>query len=88
MAGISSNALMGTNYSKNRKEFNGIEHITDLDLNQYDAFYRNFDPQLGKWRQIDPKPNDAVSLYAAMDNNPIRYSDFLGGITRRKLLLL
>jgi RHS repeat-associated protein len=78
MAGISSNALKGANYSKNRKEFNGIEHTTDLDLNQYDAFCRTLDPQLGRWWQIDPKPNDAISLYATVDNNPIRYSDFLG----------
>ncbi len=81
MAGISSNALEGTQYPKNRKEFNGIEHTTDLDLNQYDAFFRTLDPQIGRWWQIDPKPNDALSPYVAMDNNPIRYSDFLGDTT-------
>ncbi|RBL88335.1 DUF6443 domain-containing protein [Chitinophaga flava] len=81
MAGISSNALKGTNYSKNRREFNGIEHTTDLDLNQYDAFYRNLDPQIGRWWQVDPKENDAISPYTAMENNPIRYSDFLGDTT-------
>ena len=53
MAGISSNALKGTQYSKNRKEFNRIEHTTDLDLNQYDAVYRTLDPQIGRWWQID-----------------------------------
>ncbi|CAL1516428.1 hypothetical protein MMC2321_00150 [Chitinophaga sp. MM2321] len=78
MAGISSNALKGTQYSKNRKEFNGIEHTTDLDLNQYDAFYRNLDPQIGRWWQIDPKPTDWESPYASMGNNPIKSSDFLG----------
>jgi len=78
MVGISSNALKGTQYSKNRKEYNGIEHTTDLDLNQYDAFYRNLDPQIGRWWQIDPKPTDGESPYASMGNNPIKSSDFLG----------
>ncbi|TWF32864.1 RHS repeat-associated protein, partial [Chitinophaga polysaccharea] len=81
MAGISSNALKGTNYPINRNKFNGIELNSDLDLYSYEAHYRNLDPQLGRWWQIDPKPNDAVSPYAGMDNSPIRYSDFLGDTT-------
>ena len=76
MAGISSKALNGL--AENKFKFNGIEQNTDLDLNMYDAFYRNFDPQIGRWWQIDPKPNDSESPYAAMSNNPILYSDFLG----------
>lgn len=63
---------------ENKKKFNGIEHTTDLALNQYDAFYRNADPQIGRWWQIDPKPNMAESPYAMMGNNPIRFSDPLG----------
>ncbi|RAJ77304.1 RHS repeat-associated protein [Chitinophaga dinghuensis] len=80
MAGISSNALVGTNYPKNRKEYNGIEHTTDLDLNQYDAFYRTLDPQIGRWNQIDPKIDDMEmwSPYTSNYDNPIRYQDFLG----------
>lgn len=81
MAGISSNALKGTKYSKNRKEFNGMEHTTDLGLEQYDAFYRTLDPQLGRWWQIDPKPQETFSPYAAMAGNPILYSDPLGDTT-------
>ena len=75
MAGISSKAA---EVVENRKQYNGIEHTTDLGLNQYDAFFRSLDPQIGRWRQIGPKSNAAISLYAAMDNNPIRYADFLG----------
>ncbi|SFM78498.1 RHS repeat-associated core domain-containing protein [Chitinophaga sp. YR627] len=80
MTGISTNALKGVNYAKNRKEFNGIEHTVDLDLNQYDAFYRTLDPQIGRWSQVDPKTEsmEMWSTYASMYNNPIRYSDLLG----------
>ncbi|WP_436488155.1 DUF6443 domain-containing protein [Chitinophaga sp. ARDCPP14] len=83
MAGISSNALKGTNYTKNRNEFNGIEHTTDLDLNQYDAFYRNLDPQTGRWWQIDPKVDlfEDYSPYSHVLNNPIGLSDPFGDDT-------
>jgi RHS repeat-associated protein len=63
---------------ENRKKFNGIEHTTEFDLNTYDAFYRNADPQIGRWWQIDPKPNVVESPYSMMSNNPIRLSDPLG----------
>jgi len=80
MAGISSNALKGANYPENRKKYNGIEFTNDLDLAIYDAFYRNLDPQIGRWNQIDPKIDnmEAWSPYASNYDNPIRYNDFLG----------
>ncbi|MBX3257680.1 MAG: hypothetical protein KF862_26365 [Chitinophagaceae bacterium] len=76
MAGISSKALNNT--PENRKKFNGIEHTTEFDLNTYDAFFRNADPQIGRWWQTDPKPNMAESPYAMMGNNPILNIDPLG----------
>ncbi|NIG53531.1 DUF6443 domain-containing protein [Chitinophaga sp. Cy-1792] len=85
MAGISATALKGTQYSKNRNEFNGIEHTTDLDLNQYDALYRNLDPQVGRWWQIDPKATkyEDYSPYNHTMNNPIGMSDMFGDDTTR-----
>lgn len=80
MAGISAAAIKGPQYPENRKRYNGIEFNTDLDLNEYDAFYRTLDPQTGRWKQIDPKIDkmESWSPYASNFNNPIRYSDFLG----------
>ncbi len=80
MAGISSKALKN-DYPNNKYKFNGIEQSNEFDINMYDAFYRNLDPQIGRFWQIDPKPGDAESLYSAMANNPILNSDFLGDTT-------
>lgn len=65
---------------ENRNRYNGIEQTTELDLNQYDAFYRTLDPQIGRFSQIDPKleSTESWSPYTAMLDNPIRYSDPLG----------
>lgn len=78
MAGISSKAL--NSVVENKFKFNGIEQNTDLDLNIYDAFYRNLDPQIGRFWQIDPKLEsaEAWSPYVAMLDNPTRYADPLG----------
>jgi RHS repeat-associated protein len=81
MAGISSKA---SGSAINNKKFNGIEENTDLGLSQYDAFYRTMDPQLGRWWQIDPKPDYSESPYSTMGNNPILKNDPLGdtGVVR------
>jgi RHS repeat-associated protein len=79
MAGISSKAA---GKLENKRKFNGIEHTTELDLNTYDAFFRNADPQIGRWWQIDPKPNVFESPYVMMGNNPIGNHDYLGDTPR------
>jgi RHS repeat-associated protein len=77
MSGISSkSAAFGDPI--NKFKYNGIEFNSDFDINTYDAFYRNLDPQIGRYWQLDPKPTDFESLYAAMGNNPILYNDVLG----------
>jgi RHS repeat-associated protein len=82
MSGISSKVL-AFGGAENKKKFNGIEQNTDFDLNIYDAFYRNLDPQIGRFLQIDPKIEsaEAWSPYSAMLCNPIRYIDPLGDST-------
>jgi RHS repeat-associated protein len=66
---------------QNLRKYNGIELNNDLGMSMYDAFYRNLDPQTGRWWQIDPKPNTLEAPYASMGNNPILKSDPLGDTT-------
>jgi RHS repeat-associated protein len=78
MAGISSKAIGRV---ENKKKYNGYEENKTFDLNLYETFYRMHDPQLGRFWQIDPKPNEFESLYAAMGNNPVLRNDPFGDTT-------
>ena len=49
-------------------------------LNVYESFFRVHDPQIGRWWQVDPNPQDFESMYACMGNNPILYCDKLGDV--------
>ena len=79
MAGISSKAFK-TNYPENRCKYNQIEQDNDLDLNMYEAFYRNLDPQIGRFWQSDPEAEgiEDFSPYASMNSNPINSADPFG----------
>ncbi len=64
--------------NENKYKFNGIEKLNDFGANLNLAFYRNYDAAIGRWGQIDPKPDMGVSSYSAMGNNLVLYSDMLG----------
>lgn len=76
MSGISSKALNGQ--PENKKKYQQYEFNSGFDINLYESFYRSHDPQIGRFWQIDPKPTDFESPYAAMGNNPIFKFDALG----------
>ena len=63
---------------ENKNKFNSAELNNDFQLNQYEFFFRNYEPQIGRFWQLDPKPVDSISLYAFGLNNPIKYFDLLG----------
>ena len=69
MVGISSKAA---GKLENKRKWNvGSELNTDFDVNLYETFYRNLDPQIGRFWQVDPKPTESESPYVSMGDNPI-----------------
>jgi RHS repeat-associated protein len=80
MAGISSKAA---GKLENKYKFNGGDELQSKEFNDgsgleiYDAVHRMYDPQLGKFNQVDPKAHlrEWLSLYNFCQNNPILRSD-------------
>ena len=61
----------------NNFKYNGFEEQTDFDLGWYDYQARFYDPQLGRWFNVDPAAElfHNMSPYNYSFNNPIRFID-------------
>ena len=61
----------------NRFKFNGKEFQTDFDIGWYDYGARFYDPQIGRFMQVDPSADSYVGWtpYNYVGNNPINIID-------------
>ena len=75
---LDNNRLFNKGSELQRKEFSD-----DSGLEWYTTQYRDLNPQLGRWNQVDPDIEDGhedVSPYQSMADDPIRYNDPLGNV--------
>jgi len=79
MAGISAKALNFGSIEAKQK-FVGQELDEEMDINWYQFAYRNHDPQIGRFLQVDPLSDDYVhnSPYAYAENRVINGVDLEG----------
>ncbi|MGH1339542.1 MAG: RHS repeat domain-containing protein, partial [Aureispira sp.] len=70
----------------NQYQYNGIELNDDFGLNWNMAFYRSYDPSIGRWNAVDPLAEKYFSMspYNGMGNNPIKFIDPDGDEIRLK----
>ena len=85
MAGISDKAIK-TQYAENKYRANGGDEFQNKEfsdgsgLEEYDATFRMYDPQIGRFMQIDPLAivTADYSPYSFAIDNPILFNDPLG----------
>ncbi len=82
IAAISSKKLgdVGEGALKNNYLYNDKELFDDGDLDWYDYGYRNYDPQIGRFPQLDPLTDDYPDLtpFQYASNDPIANMDMDG----------
>ena len=75
IAGISSTKLGDANEGllKNQHLYNDKELWEDADLHWYDYGFRNYDPQIGRFPQLDPLTDDYpyYTPYQYAGNEPV-----------------
>lgn len=92
IAGISSRKMPDPNegHTRNKDLYNDKELIDDADLNWYDYGFRNYDPQIGRFPQLDPLTDEYPELtpYQYASNEPITNIDLDGleGVNGVKLM--
>jgi len=85
IAGISSKALKPY-YAENKYKYNDGAELQNKEfsdgtgLEEYDCGFRNYDPQIGRFNQIDPLAilTADFSPYVFAGDNPILFNDPLG----------
>ncbi|MEO8583509.1 MAG: RHS repeat-associated core domain-containing protein [Flavitalea sp.] len=83
MAGISSRAIGKTENKfkfNNGSELQSKEFSDGSGLELYDAKFRSYDPQIGRFHQMDPLADMSMNIspFAFGNNNPILLNDPLG----------
>jgi|GEM_PF-928933 len=82
IAGISSKVLPDPNegFVQNKNLYNDKELIDEADLDWYDYGFRNYDPQIGRFTQLDPLTDDYRDLtpYQYASDEPIANIDLDG----------
>ncbi len=80
MAGISSKALSFGEPKNKEKTFQGQQFDDDLGLNWVQFKWRNHDPQIGRFIQVDPLASDYVynSTYAFSENKVTAHIELEG----------
>jgi len=62
------------NSSNNTHTFTGKEHIPEMSLNYFCQRY--YDPEIGRFMELDPQNSPASSPYAYCANNPLIATDY------------